>query len=112
MLRGLGQFLRTQIRKGDVACRYGGEEFTLILPGASLDIAEKRAEILFREVKNLRVKYAGETLGPITLSLGIAAAVLKAADKALLQAKKEGRSRIVISTQPLENKEKKNRLNK
>jgi diguanylate cyclase (GGDEF)-like protein len=108
MLQELGQFLQNHIRKDDVACRYGGEEFTLILPGASRDIANKRAEILLKEVKNLRVKYAGEILGPIALSLGVsifpdhgetAAALLKAADRALLQAKKEGRDRIVISDQ-------------
>ena len=121
MLREIGQFLLSHIRKGDVACRYGGEEFTLILPSASLDIAKKRAELLLKEVKKLRVEYGGEALGPITLSLGISifpnhgetsTAVLKAADKALLQAKKEGRSRIVISTQTIENKERKNRLDK
>ncbi|MCX5636920.1 MAG: diguanylate cyclase, partial [Planctomycetota bacterium] len=46
VLRDLGKFLQSNIRKEDVACRYGGEEFTLILPGAPMDITEKRAETL------------------------------------------------------------------
>jgi diguanylate cyclase (GGDEF)-like protein len=104
MLQALGQFLQNNIRKGDIACRYGGEEFTLILPGASLSVARERAECLLKEVRNLNVLYGNRLLGPISLSFGISlfpehgnksADLLKAADTALFQAKKTGRNRCV-----------------
>ncbi|MGB8952095.1 MAG: diguanylate cyclase [Candidatus Aminicenantales bacterium] len=106
MLKTLGQFLQGNVRREDVACRYGGEEFTLILPGASLPAARERAEFLLKEVQKLNIQYSNVNLGPITLSFGVsifpehgqsAAALLKAADTALLRAKKEGRCRVVVS---------------
>jgi len=55
VLQALGSFLNEHIRKGDIACRYGGEEFTLILPGASIEVVQKRAEFLRNKVKHLSV---------------------------------------------------------
>lgn len=104
LLRAMGQFLKRRVRAEDVACRYGGEEFALILPEATLEVAYHRAETLRETVMNLQVQYAGEALGPITLSLGVAAfpqhgstseAVLKAADVALYKAKQSGRNRVM-----------------
>ena len=102
LLRELGQFLQRRVRNEDIACRYGGEEFTLIMPDASLEAAQQRAEELRQEVKNLRLN-GGE---PITLSVGIAIHpqhgrtiehVLQAADSALYRAKHEGRDQVMVA---------------
>jgi diguanylate cyclase (GGDEF)-like protein/PAS domain S-box-containing protein len=106
LLRGLGDFLKQRTRGQDVACRYGGEEFAFILAGATLSAAQKRVELLREELKQLHVQHAGQLLGSITLSFGIAEfpthasdseGLLKAADDALYRAKKEGRDRIVVA---------------
>lgn len=106
LLRELGSFLRTQVREGDTACRYGGEEFTLILPGADFESSRLRAEMLRRKVTGVEIQYQGQKLGPITFSLGVATyprngrswrEVLKAADRALYRAKKGGRNRVVLA---------------
>jgi diguanylate cyclase (GGDEF)-like protein/PAS domain S-box-containing protein len=104
LLREVGYFLQGRIRKEDIACRYGGEEFTIVLSHASLEDTAKRAEQLRAEVREVHVKHQGQLLGPITFSFGVAAfpehgttftEVLKAADNALYQAKAEGRDRVV-----------------
>jgi len=106
LLRELGGVLKSVIRVGDVACRYGGEEFVLILPGADTEITRQRAERLRESVKRLFVSHRGQSVGSITLSAGIAAfpqhgstgeVLLQAADAALYRAKSEGRDRIVLS---------------
>jgi diguanylate cyclase (GGDEF)-like protein/PAS domain S-box-containing protein len=106
LLQGLGQFLQSHIRGEDVACRYGGEEFILILPNASVEIAQQRAEDLRKKVKLLQMPGADQSQDGITLSIGIAIypehgrtmeAVLHAADAALYRAKQEGRDRVVIA---------------
>ncbi|MEW6068697.1 MAG: diguanylate cyclase [Nitrospirota bacterium] len=106
MLNELGNFLQKHIRKEDIACRYGGEEFTIILPGASLEITRQRAEFLRENVKHLEVAHKNQKLGGITLSFGVAAfpdhgligeAILLAADKALYISKHEGRDRVTIA---------------
>jgi diguanylate cyclase (GGDEF)-like protein len=106
LLRELGVFLKQQIRGGDIACRYGGEEFILILPEISLDDLRQSAERLRRKVKELHIEYAGRPLEAIALSLGIALypihgttgrAVMHAADEALYEAKHQGRDRVVIA---------------
>jgi diguanylate cyclase (GGDEF)-like protein len=105
LLRELGAFLQTQIRGEDIACRYGGEEFTLILPEASLEITQRRAEQMRQGVKKLKIQHKGELLGTITLSLGVAALrahgttaaeILRAADAALYRAKELGRDRVEV----------------
>ncbi len=106
MLKVIGAFLPTQVRREDVVCRYGGEEFTIILPGASLEASAERARKVLEAVRALRVKHDRDVLGPVTLSMGVAAfprhgstglAIMKAADMALLRAKKEGRDRVVVT---------------
>ena len=102
----VGRFLCTQVRASDVTCRYGGEEFILILPEASREITQMRAENICKNIKQIPVQYDGQTLEAVTLSLGIAGfpaqgqtidAVLKAADAALYCAKRDGRDRIVAA---------------
>jgi diguanylate cyclase (GGDEF)-like protein len=106
LLKALGALLQESSRKDDIACRYGGEEFTLILPEASIEATSQRAEHLRQRVKNLSLEYRGQSLGQVTLSLGVAAfpqhgltsdGLLRAADSALYQAKREGRDRVVVS---------------
>jgi diguanylate cyclase (GGDEF)-like protein/PAS domain S-box-containing protein len=106
LLHELGQFVQRNIRGEDIACRYGGEEFMVILPDISLVVAQQRAEQLQQEVKKLQVQDAGQSFEGITLSLGVAIyplhghtldAVLRAADSALYRAKHEGRDRVVIA---------------
>lgn len=107
LLQELGRFLKAHTREADIACRYGGEEFVLILPEVSLETTRERAEYLRQTVKRLRIQYAGQTLGPVTLSIGVAAfpihgpvgpVLMRTADTALYQAKREGRDRVVVGT--------------
>jgi diguanylate cyclase (GGDEF)-like protein/PAS domain S-box-containing protein len=104
-LAAFGEFLRARIRKEDIPCRYGGEEFVLILPGASLADASARAEQLREAARLLTVGYREGSLGPMTLSLGIAVfpdhgatreSLLRAADASLYRAKQNGRDRVEV----------------
>jgi diguanylate cyclase (GGDEF)-like protein/PAS domain S-box-containing protein len=106
LLETLGKFLETQVRQEDVACRYGGEEFVLILPEASPDVTQKRAEEIRQGVPQLQVSHRGRMLEMITVSLGVASFpehgateddLLRAADDAMYQAKAEGRNRVVVA---------------
>lgn len=104
VLRTLGEFFQTHIRAGDIACRYGGEEFLLILPEAPLDATRERAEALWQSLKDVELTYEGKKLATPTLSFGVAVlpndgetrqALLRAADAALYRAKASGRNRVV-----------------
>ena len=106
VLQAFGELLRSRVRAEDIACRYGGEEFTLILPEAPLEIALARADALRQEIKEIRINQRGQSLGVVTASMGVAAfpahgrtaeMVLRAADEALYRAKAEGRDRVVVS---------------
>lgn len=108
LLRAMGTLLQSYIRGEDMACRYGGEEFTLILPGANLDQTMQRAEQFRQSIKQLLVQHNGRQLRTITASLGIAVfpqhgitdeTVMKAADRALYLAKSSGRDCVMIATQ-------------
>ena len=109
MLKEFGTVLKGVIRQGDIACRYGGEEFVLILPEASLKVSRLRAERLRESVKHLNVQNRGQGLGNVTVSIGIAAfpehggdpdTLLKAADTALYSAKEAGRDRVTLAPIP------------
>jgi diguanylate cyclase (GGDEF)-like protein/PAS domain S-box-containing protein len=109
LLRELGRFLQNHVRSEDIACRYGGEEFILIMPDASLDTARQRAENLCREAKGLRIRDADQSIEGLTLSLGVAMypqhgrtvdKVLRAVDAALYRAKQAGRNRVVVAEAP------------
>jgi diguanylate cyclase (GGDEF)-like protein/PAS domain S-box-containing protein len=106
VLRELGKFLQSHIRAGDIACRYGGEEFLLIMPETLQETALSRAEQLRQEVRALRVQNVGQSQAEITLSLGVAIypihghtieTLLRAADSALYRAKQEGRDRVIVA---------------
>lgn len=105
LLRALGDLLLKSFRGEDVACRYGGDEFTIVLPEASLVDVWRRAEQMREGIKRLELKYEGRSLGPITLSIGVAAypdhgltaeRVLLAADSASYSSKAEGGDRIMV----------------
>lgn len=107
VLKEIGQFLQKYVRGSDIACRYGGEEFVLILPEGSLEVTSKRAEQLREGIKHLSLKYRHDTLGQITLSLGVAGfpdhgktgrEVIREADAALYRAKREGRDAVRLAT--------------
>ncbi|WP_420477048.1 diguanylate cyclase [Noviherbaspirillum sp. ST9] len=96
LLRGVGKMLQAEMRGSDLACRYGGEEFTIILPGTPLSSASEIAEKLRDKAQALEMAMDGRPLDRITISLGVASypqhgdsweAVLHAADMALLKAK-------------------------
>lgn len=106
ILRELAAMVQQYIRAEDIACRYGGEEFLLILPEAPLDIAAKRAEDIRKRGEKLHLVYQRIVVN-ITISLGVAIfpehgadmkAVVKAADAALYQAKERGRNQVVVAS--------------
>jgi diguanylate cyclase (GGDEF)-like protein len=106
VLKELAGLLRRTFRGEDVSCRYGGEEFVVVLADASLAVGQERAEQLRRQVGELSVRLRGEAMGAITVSLGLAAlpehgvtpdALLAAADSALYEAKRAGRDRVMCA---------------
>ncbi len=110
LLAAFGQLLGGMVRPEDIACRYGGEEFTVILPGASADVAQRRAEQIRVAVEQLQVQHQGQTLPPITVSIGVAAypdhgstgeELLRCADAALYAGKRNGRNRVASAVTEL-----------
>ena len=106
LLRAFGQFLREHLRKEDIACRYGGEEFCILFCESTLDDTVRRAEQLRSEVCHLTLQYRGQHLGAVTVSIGVASYpthgsaltdLIAAADRALYQAKADGRDRVVTA---------------
>ncbi|MEW6492784.1 MAG: sensor domain-containing diguanylate cyclase [Cyanobacteriota bacterium] len=104
LLREIGMFLSRQIRASDMACRYRGKEFLLVLPEASLETTQQQAETLRQNIKQLNIEYNHQTFGAITISCGVASfsehgltskAVLRAADAAMKLAQEQGCDRIV-----------------
>ncbi|MEZ4547410.1 MAG: GGDEF domain-containing protein [Thermodesulfobacteriota bacterium] len=94
------------MRREDIACRYGGEEFVLILPGSSLENTFRRAEQLHDDIKRVRVRHRGGFISSVQVSMGVvvfsehgnsAELLLESADKALYKAKSLGRNRIVVA---------------
>jgi diguanylate cyclase (GGDEF)-like protein len=106
-LRELGTLLRERFRRDDVVCRYGGDEFVVVLPEATLDSTVDRARLLGEAVGKVSITHRGHALGTSTLSLGVAGfpshgttgeSLLRAADSALYRAKQNGRARAEIAS--------------
>ena len=114
VLRDTALFLEKSIRAEDIVCRFGGEEFVIILPTADLSAAHARGERIRSKLCELSVRHQGQPLGVITVSVGVAALplhgtspkeLLEAADAALYSAKREGRDRVVDAPPPSANVE-------
>jgi diguanylate cyclase (GGDEF)-like protein len=106
ILKEVGAVLRTSFRGEDAACRYGGEEFALVLTDTGTDGAITRAAELRQRVRKLSVNFRRQILGSISVSIGVAisplhahdaAGLLRVADRALYRAKREGRDRVVVA---------------
>ncbi len=105
VLMAVGSLLRDCIREPDLAFRFGGEEFLLLLPDVDAPQAEERAEEIRRRIKDLSLTHEGRELGRITASIGVASApehclherLMHTADAALLDAKENGRDRVVVA---------------
>jgi diguanylate cyclase (GGDEF)-like protein/PAS domain S-box-containing protein len=112
VLRETAASLSKGIRAEDFVCRFGGEEFVVILPTANLEASRGRAERLRSRIREMTIMYQGKSLGMITISVGVAAFpehgtspkdLMAAADAALYEAKRGGRDRVVVtSTKPAE----------
>lgn len=109
LLRTVGEFLIANVRAEDIACRYGGEEFLVMLPEATLAMTQARAEQLWKGIQGLTVNVRGALLRAVTTSVGVAAfpehgqsvvELLRAADMALYAAKRGGRDCVVVADPP------------
>jgi diguanylate cyclase (GGDEF)-like protein len=105
-LAAVGEALMRSVRAEDVACRYGGEEFTLVLPECSLQQATLRAEQIRTRLKEYHPLNDGQPVDTLTVSIGVAAfdettdrvdLLLNFADEALYEAKRAGRDRVVAA---------------
>lgn len=104
VLRQVADALRVGVRGEDIVCRYGGEEFVVILPEVATEVARERAELLRRTVAELALRYHGQPLRQVTISIGLAMSpqnsevaedLLRCADRAMYAAKHRGRNRVV-----------------
>jgi diguanylate cyclase (GGDEF)-like protein len=106
VLQTVAAELRSRFREGDVVCRFGGEEFTIIAPSTSAEALAARAEIVRQIISEIAVQQNGKALGSVTMSFGIAAwqpgmdrngiSLIKSADMALFEAKRQGRNTVVV----------------
>lgn len=106
VLKAVGVLLEGFARDGDVACRYGGEEFVLIMPGATATDARDRLDALREALAQAVIHHEGHRIDSVTASIGVAdlalhgttaAALLAAADAALYAAKRSGRNRVAVA---------------
>ncbi|HET8710837.1 MAG TPA: diguanylate cyclase [Spongiibacteraceae bacterium] len=104
VLVAIADVLQSEVRKSDIACRMGGEEFVILMAGAGIELARERAESLRVAVKMLRLDGAQEEV--VTISAGVALypehgadaySLVRAADKALYESKRAGRDCISLA---------------
>jgi diguanylate cyclase (GGDEF)-like protein len=110
VLKGVGSLLQKLLRVSDIVCRFGGEEFLLVLPESPLDMALKRSEDLRQKIAEHSFMIQGKSLKEITISIGISAfpehgelgeELISAADQALFKAKSSGRNRTEVAEKPV-----------
>ncbi len=104
VLQRIAEFLNQHTRKGDVVCRFGGEEFVILMPGATLETAYERAEMWRQDFAETAIEYEGIELFA-TFSAGAASypehgstdeAILQAADRALYRSKDAGKNKVTM----------------
>lgn len=109
LLSAFGQLLVSLCRQEDLPCRFGGEEFMLILPEMGLEDSMERAEAIRKAVLALSVQHQGKALSPVTVSIGLAcfpdhgrrvSELIELADEALYRAKAAGRNRVLAAPIP------------
>lgn len=109
VLKNIAQVIRKVVRGSDVVARHGGEEFVIVMPEATEDVAAARAEELRSEIAALCLIYAGQPLDRITVSVGVVCSpestetaedLVRAADHAMYEAKQGGRDRMVLKRMP------------
>ncbi|MGO8793956.1 MAG: diguanylate cyclase [Candidatus Sulfotelmatobacter sp.] len=107
VLRETAACLLKGVRAEDFVCRFGGEEFIVILPTAKMQVSRARAERLRTRIRELQIAYQGKPLGMVTISAGVAAfpahgtspkQLMAAADAALYEAKRQGRDQVVAAS--------------
>jgi len=105
MLREVGRVMREHLRKSDMACRWGGEEFVLVLPQSSPEATQERVEQIRAALKDLELHHGDHRLKGVAVSAGVATAgvhgtttqeLLRAAQAALAAAKQGGGDRVVL----------------
>ncbi|HEY3929129.1 MAG TPA: sensor domain-containing diguanylate cyclase, partial [Candidatus Koribacter sp.] len=105
-LQHVAEILSSQVRSEDTVCRYGGEEFVIILPEITAEAAYDKAESIRRAISEVRVELGQGRTAEVTISIGIAVFpregerqedLLREADKALYAAKHNGRNRVVVA---------------
>ena len=106
VLRETAAFLIRSVRAEDIVCRFGGEEFVIILPLADVTATQARAERIRSKLRELTILHQGKAVGMVTVSVGVAAlpqhgttpkTLLDAADAALYRAKRDGRDRVAVA---------------
>ena len=104
VLAQVGRTIASLVRAEDMACRYGGEEFTVVMPETDAASAVARAEAIGRTLAQTTISHNGVTLGPVTLSIGVAVfpddgvtpeVLFEVADASLYRAKAEGSNRVL-----------------
>jgi diguanylate cyclase (GGDEF)-like protein len=107
VLAGFGKLLRSRMRRSDIACRYGGEEFCVLMPRTSALAAQTKLEQILKAWRAMRFDLDGRLLTGASFSVGIAEStstpgnaetLLNAADHCALLAKRKGRGRVVVRT--------------
>ena len=105
-MQAVANRIRNVIRVEDIACRYGGEEFLIILPYAGLKDTHTRALQIQEEIRGISFLYEDKQLGNMTISMGVSAfpdngddasTLIRVADNAMYKAKNEGRDRVIIA---------------
>lgn len=103
VLRQVAQTLKRSVRATDIACRYGGEEMSIILPNTGKNVAHSTAEKICERVSSNKFKLQGEKEVSVTISLGVStypqdgqtpSELIEAADKRLYNAKNNGRNQV------------------
>jgi diguanylate cyclase (GGDEF)-like protein len=105
-LRELGTLLQANVRKEDIACRFAGQRFAVIMPQGTLDVTHQRAAMLLELARGLHVKLRSQVVGNLQFSLGVSVfpqhgrtvdSILRAAEAALQRAKEAGGDQVVTA---------------